>query len=440
MCRLTAIKSIVSALLFAASILLSGLVSAADVNGVRLWRAPDHTRLVLDLSGPAEHKLMMLKNPERIVIDIPSSRLKASVSDLDLSKTPIDGIRTGVHNQRDLRIVLDMSALVKPRSFLLKRSEKAADRLVFDLYDNKPNSRPVAAKTLPNGKRDIIIAIDAGHGGEDPGALGPGKLREKNVVLAIAKELQWRLKSIPGYNPVLVRTGDYYIGLAKRRDIAREKNADFFVSIHADAFTSPKASGSSVYALSQRGATSASAKFLAQTENNSDVIGGVSLTDKDDILAGVLFDLSMTASLNSSLNIGKYVLNEMGAVNKLHKRHVEQASFAVLKSPDVPSILVETGFISNPTEAKNLSSKNHQRKVARAIANGIEQYFKTYPIEGTLIASKLKGKGRSYTISRGDTLSGIAQQYRVSVSALRKANNLKNNNIRIGQVLTIPAA
>lgn len=436
------IRSLIASVSLLAAVTLTMMQTAiaADVKGVRVWRAPDHTRVVLDLSSPASHELMTLKNPERIVIDIPASQFKASLASLDLSKTPIKKIRTGVRHGKDLRLVMDLSDAVKPRSFLLKKSSKASDRLVFDLYDQNSAAQKTVAKTVPKGKRDIIVAIDAGHGGEDPGALGPGKLKEKNVVMAIAKELEWRLKQMPGYQPVLIRTGDYYIGLAKRRQLAREKNADFFVSIHADAFTSPQAHGSSVYALSQRGATSATAKFLAQSENDADMIGGVSLTDKDDILAGVLFDLSMTATLDNSLSIGKHVLKQMGGVNRLHKKHVEQAAFAVLKSPDVPSILVETGFISNPREAKNLASKNYQRKMAKAISTGIDRYFREHPPEGTLLAVQARAKTKSYTIARGDTLSGIAQQFSVSVVSLRKVNNLRSNTIRVGQVLTIPAA
>lgn len=422
---------------------LSFSAFSADINGVRVWRAPDHTRVVLDLTAPVEHSVLTLNNPERIVIDIEDSRFKGTLDSLELGKTPVERIRTGVRNKKDLRLVLDLQNTVKPRSFVLKANGKAGDRLVLDLYDIDTSTRPGVPKvSVPDGKRDIIIAIDAGHGGEDPGALGPYKLKEKNVVLAIAKALEKQIAAKAGYKPVLVRTGDYYVGLYKRRDIARKHKADLFISIHADAFTSPKAKGSSVYALSQRGATSASARFLAQSENSSDAIGGVSLADKDDVLASVLFDLSMTATLDSSLNVGKHVLSNMGGINKLHKSHVEQAGFAVLKSPDVPSILVETGFISNPAEAKNLSNKSYQRKMAKAIARGVFTFFEASPPEGTLLAKlqKKRRKSQVYTIARGDTLSEIAERYSISLGALRTENNLKNNTIRIGQKLTIPAS
>ena len=422
--------------------LFSATTFAADINGVRVWRAPDHTRVVFDLSASVAHTVMTLNNPDRIVIDVPVSAFKASLNDLDLSKTPIQRIRTGVRNGKDLRFVLDLQANVQPRSFVLKASDKASDRLVLDLYDvgSKPRAS-VAKAEVPHGKRDIIIAIDAGHGGEDPGALGAHKLQEKDVVLAIARELKRQLDRIPGYKPVMIRDGDYYVGLGKRRSLAREKHADMFVSIHADAFHSPKASGSSVYALSQSGATSASAKFLAQSENSSDVIGGVSLSDKDDVLAGVLFDLSMTATLDSSLNVGKRILGNMGGVNKLHKKQVEQAGFAVLKSPDVPSILIETGFISNPAEAKRLANKRHQRKMASAIADGIGQFFYDTAPEGTLVAANKQRRKQKQThvIARGDTLSEIAQRYQVSVAHIRDSNNLRSSSIKIGQKLTIPA-
>lgn len=422
--------------------LFGSVAAAADINGVRVWRAPDHTRVVFDLSAAVDHTVMTLNNPERIVIDVPGSRFKAALDGIDFDNTPIQRMRTGVRHGKDVRLVLDLHTGVKPRSFILKASDKAADRLVLDLYDLAQHAEPTVAKVeVPHGQRDIIVAIDAGHGGEDPGAIGAHKLQEKHVVLAIARELQRQLAAVPGYRPVLIRDGDYYIGLGKRRALAREHRADMFVSIHADAFHSPQASGSSVYALSQSGATSASAKFLAQSENSSDVIGGVSLSDKDDVLAGVLFDLSMTATLDSSLNVGKQVLGNMSGVNKLHKHHVEQAGFAVLKSPDVPSILVETGFISNPAEAKRLANKSYQRKMAGAIASGIQQFFYDTAPEGTLIAANKRRshESRTHVIARGDTLSEIAERYQVSVAHIRNSNNLRSNHIKIGQKLTIPA-
>ena len=261
-----------------------------------------------------------------------------------------------------------------------------------------------------------MIAVDAGHGGEDPGALGPNRLREKEVTLSIAKELVALINAQPGFTGKLTRTGDYFIPLKKRRALARNMKADLFVSIHADAFTKASARGASVFALSQNGATSETARFLAQRENESDLIGGVgdiSLDDKDQVLAGVLVDLSMTATLNSSLQVGHHVLNSMGRIAHLHKRHVEQAGFMVLKSPDVPSILVETGFISNPEEARKLATASYRKQMAQSVFNGIKQHFYQHPPAGTYVAAQvesgaLKHIERQHTVARGDSLSSIA--------------------------------
>ena len=431
--------------------LFTAAASAVTVDSIRLWRAPDHTRLVFDLSGPVEHKLFMLKSPDRLVLDIESSSFEGSLSDLELAKTSIKNIRTAQRNKSDLRVVLDLSSGVKPRSFVLKKQLGKNDRLVVDLYDQAGSSKTVktVASASSGRKRDIIIAIDAGHGGEDPGAIGPKRLQEKDVVFKIAKELARMVNAESGYKAVLVRTGDYYITLKKRRDIAREKRADLFISIHADAFTSPKAHGASVFALSRRGATSETARFLAKRENEADLIGGVgsvNLADKDKVLAGVLVDLAMTATLSSSLQIGGKVLSSMDKVAKLHKKHVEQAGFAVLKSPDVPSILVETGFISNPGEAKKLNSSRYRSKLSKQIFSGIKQYFSQYPPSDSLLAWKKNGGPdtgltlRVHVIARGDTLSGIAERYSVSIKDIQSYNSINGSTIRIGQKLKIPTS
>ena len=431
--------------------LFTAAASAVTVDSIRLWRAPDHTRLVFDLSGPVEHKLFMLKSPDRLVLDIESSSFEGSLSDLELAKTSIKNIRTAQRNKSDLRVVLDLSSGVKPRSFVLKKQLGKNDRLVVDLYDQAGSSKTVktVASASSGRKRDIIIAIDAGHGGEDPGAIGPKRLQEKDVVFKIAKELARMVNAESGYKAVLVRTGDYYITLKKRRDIAREKRADLFISIHADAFTSPKAHGASVFALSRRGATSETARFLAKRENEADLIGGVgsvNLADKDKVLAGVLVDLAMTATLTRSMKIGDKVLSSMDKVAKLHKKHVEQAGFAVLKSPDVPSILVETGFISNPGEAKKLNSSRYRSKLSKQIFSGIKQYFSQYPPSDSLRAWKKNGGPdtgltlRVHVIARGDTLSGIAERYSVSIKDIQSYNSINGSTIRIGQKLKIPTS
>jgi N-acetylmuramoyl-L-alanine amidase len=406
---------------------------------VRLWRAPDHTRIVFDLSGPAEHKLIVLENPGRVVLDVENASIKASITDLKLDGTPVQLVRTGVRDGDDLRVVLELSAAVKPRSFFLKANEQAGDRLVLDLYDKTPRAEAVVTKSVQhNDKRDIVIAIDAGHGGEDPGAIGPNRQREKDVVLAIARELNALLKADKGFQPTMIRTGDYYISLRGRRDLARQRQADLFVSIHADAFKRREAHGASVYALSTQGATSTAASYLAQRENESDLVGGVTLSDKDDLLAGVLADLSMTSTLDNSLKLGDKVLRKVDTVAKLHKNRVEQAGFAVLKSPDIPSILVETGFISNPSEAKLLGTSAYQKKMARAIHAGIREWFLAHPPSGTLIAWQKQQLGQQYIIARGDTLSGIAERFNVPLSDLKIRNGISGEKILVGQKLLIP--
>ena len=448
----------VMTLVFGCLLMIEGALAATQVESVRLWRAPDHTRLVFDLSAGVDHKLFTLSNPSRLVIDIKNARMQASLSALELSKTPIKKVRSAPRNgNKDLRVVLDLSAAIQPKSFMLKKHGDKNDRLVVDLFDRSKPVEKTVQKVVQSqsGRRDIVIAIDAGHGGEDPGALGPkfGKrrLREKDVVLAISKQLASMINAEKGYRAELVRTGDYYIPLRKRRDLARKKRADLFVSIHADAFTNPKARGASVFALSRRGATSETARFLAQKENEADLIGGVgslSLDDKDEVLRGVLVDLSMTATLGSSLQVGDKVLKSMDSVARLHKHQVEQAGFAVLKSPDVPSILVETGFISNPGEAKKLNNSSYRKTLSKAIFKGIKQYFNTVPPAGTYVAyvknggdpKVSSGNTREHVIARGDTLSGIARRYDVSVKALQKANRLSSSTIRIGQRLVIPTS
>lgn len=413
---------------------------AAEVEGVRLWRAPDHTRLVFDLDGPAEHKLFTLQNPDRVVIDVSGATLGASIDDLPLAETPISGVRYATKDKRDLRVVLDLKQPVNPRSFALRRHETLPDRLVIDLHDRGK----VEEKTIEQvtDERKILIAIDAGHGGEDPGALGPGGVREKDVVLAISRELHRVIDREPGFTAKLVRTGDYYIPLRERVKKGRQLKADLFVSIHADAFTRKEARGAGVYVVSSRGATSETARFLAQRENESDLIGGagsLSLSDKDDTLAGVLLDLAMTATMNSSLDIGSSVLSAIGSFTHLHKKKVEQANFSVLRNPDVPSILVETGFITNPNEARRLRDPSFQKRMAEKLGEGIVAHFKSRPPAGSWLASNGSRSDRKHTIARGDTLSGIAARYNISVVDLKKANGMETSMIRVGQTLTIPS-
>ena len=436
--------------LLLANVFFSSAALAAKVDSLRLWRAPDHTRLVFDLDAPIKHNIFTLKNPDRIVVDMSATSFDANPDNVDFAKTPLESVRSGKRENGDIRVVLDVKHPVNPRSFNLSPNVKYGHRLVIDLYDVVATPEPQASiQTISESKRDIIIAIDAGHGGEDPGAIGPRRLLEKKVVMQIAQQLKRKIDSTRGYKGVLVRTGDYYLPLRKRSQKARDTRADLFISIHADAFHLPAAHGASVYALSERGATSETAKYLAQRQNRSDLIGGVgdlSLKDKDTALAQVLLDLSMNATLETSLKVGSEVLQEMGNITRLHKKKVEQAGFAVLKSPDMPSLLIETGFISNPAEAKKLASSAFQKKIANAITKGIRRYYENYPPDGTYIAGLKRGKRgvasgeeQEYIIKNGDTLSEIAEKFEVSIKHLRQANNIKGSQIRIGQTIRIPA-
>ncbi|MDP2245894.1 N-acetylmuramoyl-L-alanine amidase [Pseudomonas sp.] len=450
------------------AVLAVEVFAASDVRSVRLWRAPDNTRLVFDLSGPVQHSVFTLTAPNRIVIDLRGAKLATQFGNLALSNTPITGMRSAQRTADDLRVVIDLSSQVTPKSFMLAPNQQYGHRLVVDLFDHEggaapslpitqvasappvpvtPTRTPPKLTPVPSGKRDIVIAIDAGHGGEDPGALSPVKGQyEKHVTLSISKELQRQINAEKGFRAELVRTGDYFIPLRRRADIARKKGADLFVSIHADAAPRASAFGASVYALSDRGATSETARWLADAENQSDLIGGagnVSLDDKDKMLAGVLLDLSMTASLSSSLNVGNKVLSNMGRITPLHKRRVEQAGFMVLKSPDMPSILVETGFISNPNEARKLASASHQQALARSIVTGVRQFFQENPPPGSYVAwqrdnGKIVQGPREHVVSSGESLALIALRYQVSLGALRSANALRSDVIKVGQVLQVP--
>jgi N-acetylmuramoyl-L-alanine amidase len=439
---------------------VSGLAAAGQVVGVAVQSGADVTRVVIELSAPARYTYQTLANPHRFVVDLQGVALKAP---LDQRGGPVQRIRSGVRNGRDLRLVFDLDSAARPVVDL------QGSRLVVDLQGGAPapavaaqpgaaQSGPVAttavapaavppAVKVATGQRDIVIAIDAGHGGKDPGAIGPGRVREKDVVLAIARELSALLARERGFKPVMIRSGDQFLPLHTRRDIARKAQADLFVSIHADAFTSPKARGASVFAISDRGATSTMAAFLAKSENRADAIGGVTTQGKDEHLLKVLTDLSMSASIDASMKVGHHVLNSMGGVTKLHSRRVEQAGFMVLKSPDTPSILVETGFISNPEEARKLATSAYQRQMAQAIFRGINRHFSDNPPPDTYLAWVKRNQrpvaeaptGGRHTIAPGDTLSGIAQQYGVSLRELRQRNNLAaNDTILVGRTLLIP--
>ncbi len=338
-------------------------------------------------------------------------------------------------------MVFDLTETTSARSFLLEPAGDYGHRLVVDLFPKQQPGRDKVKSVSDyrrEPEREVIIAIDAGHGGEDPGASGKRKTKEKNVVFAVARELQRQIDAAPGMRAVLTRRGDYYLPHRKRFELAREARADLFVSIHADAFKNPKIYGGSVYVLSRKGASSEAARWLADKENEADLIGGVSLDDKDDVLASVLLDLSQTATMESSNHVAGTILANLKRVGRIHRTGVEHANFLVLKSPDVPSVLVETAFISNPDDERRLRDKDYQRKLAIAITRGIREHFTTMPLPGTWLAAN-PGDLR-HVIARGDTLSEIAERYQVSVNSLRKTNQINGNKILVGQELIIPAS
>ncbi|OPA96855.1 N-acetylmuramoyl-L-alanine amidase [Pseudomonas fluorescens] len=363
---------------------------ATQVRNARLWRSDDKLRLVLDLSGPVQYKTFSLTSPERLIIDLSGAGLSGDFSQLVLKNSGITSIRSGHFGKGDTRIVLDLAAPMQLNSFLLPPQDGQGHRLVLDLTNATHAPRQIAAEPEPlvapvdkaHPKRDIIVVVDPGHGGKDPGAIGSKGQREKDVVLSIAQLLAKRLKREKGFDVKLVRNDDFFVPLRKRVDIARQHKADMFISVHADAAPRLTASGASVYALSEGGATSATARFMAQRENGADLLGAttlLNLKDKDPMLAGVILDMSMNATIASSLQLGSSVLGSLQNITTLHQKRVEQAGFAVLKSPDVPSILVETGFISNTQDAQRLVTARHQQAVADGLFEGLKKYFQKNP-------------------------------------------------------------
>jgi len=432
-------------LIIALSILPALANAAVNITATRVWPAADYTRITIEASSEISQKMLLLKDPDRLVLDLDgvdlNANLKALANQISPNDPYIKQVRVGNFKPGTVRVVIDLKVEVKPNIFMLQPAGNYNHRLVLDVYpmqdplsgvlskldkqpesaptqeqkavEQKPLEKPIEAKpvenkpaevksdaTLPttevppeevvekpltnkpatqNGTRLITVAIDAGHGGEDPGAKGANGSREKDITLAIAKKLKQRIDEEPNMRGILTRDADFFIPLHGRVVKARNMQADLFVSVHADAFIRPDARGSSVFALSEKGATSASARYLAKKENESDLIGGVSLDNKDMNLARTLLDLSQTATINDSLKLGKFVLKNIGEVNTLHKGSVEQAGFAVLKSPDIPSILVETAFISNPEEERRLNDDAYRAKLVESIVNGIKKYFATNP-------------------------------------------------------------
>jgi N-acetylmuramoyl-L-alanine amidase len=377
-------------LMHCAGILLATLVSrpviAVEVRDVRVWAAPENTRVVVDLSANAAHSLLVLRNPDRVVLDVAGARLAKGAHTRPAGAGAVKVVRMAHRPSGELRIVLDLARPIQAKSFLTPPNAHYGYRLVVDLGTAAAADRPIKAQHAPADARDLIIAIDAGHGGEDPGAIGMNGTREKDVVLAIARELALKINAEAGMKAYLTRNGDYFVPLRDRMRRARAQQADLFVSIHADSIRDRSIDGSSVYILSQRGATDEASRWLAERENASDLIGGVSLEDKDNLLASVLLDLSQSASLNASLVAAERVLHELTQAGEVRKPQVQQARFMVLKSPDVPSMLVETAYISNPQEEVRLRTQAHQAKLAAAIHQGVHDYFYANPPAGTRVA------------------------------------------------------
>jgi len=376
----------VLSLLFA---FMPNILSATEVRGLRMWPAPDNTRLVFDLSAPVEHSVFSLRQPKRIVIDLKDSTVSGTLPSITYNESRIKGIRYAKRGKQGLRVVLDLKTSVNPKSFILKPHGAYGHRLVVDLLDATVAKKAIKKQRqnkYNKSKRDLIIAIDAGHGGEDPGAIGQRGTHEKDVVLRIAKELEKLVKRERGMKPLMIRDGDYFVGLRDRVKKARIGKADLFISIHADAFKNGKARGTSVFILSERGASSNLASYLANSENRSDLNGGVG-SSNDSLLNMVLADMVKNSTLEDSHKIASNVLSGLKGVNHLHKETVEQAGFRVLKAGR-PAILVETAFISNRKEERKLRSPKHQRALARAIFKGTRAYFRSNPVPGTLLAAR----------------------------------------------------
>jgi N-acetylmuramoyl-L-alanine amidase len=400
-------------------LLLTNIVLATEIKGLRMWSSPENTRLVFDINSTVEHKVFVLNDPHRVVVDIRSSAMINPFPELNYSKSLVAGIRHASRNEKDLRVVLDMKSKVKPKSFLLKPTQNYGHRLVLDLQNlgikntdlqKIKKSAPTKGKNISSPSllaKSVIIAIDAGHGGEDPGAVGPRGTKEKDVVFAIAKKLAAMINKQRGMRAIMIRQGDYYVSLRRRMNKARDSQADLFISIHADAVRSRQANGASIYVLSQKGASSEAARWLAKSQNGSDLIGGVSLDDKDDLLASVLLDLTQNATIAASSEVATIVLRQLKKIGNVHRKGVEQAGFVVLKSPDIPSILVETGFISNIREEGKLRDRQFQGRIAAAMINGIKKYLQANPPPGSLWAVNL----HQHIVDRDESVVAIDRRY-----------------------------
>lgn len=433
------VGNIIRFVLLSLLLLSFGSKAANTIDSVRVWPAPENTRVVFDLGKKPEYKYFTLTAPHRLVIDFENSKRNVNLANIGKNDPRIRKIRTSKSKKTGTtRLVLELNAKYKTTVFPLAPAGQYGHRLVIDLFDKEQKTH--VAVSPPKQKQDIVIGIDAGHGGEDPGSIGNKGTYEKHVTLAIAKRLKNLIDKEKGLKAVLIRSGDYYIHVNDRSKIARKKNVDFLVSIHADAFRTPQPSGGSVWLVTNRRVESELSRWLVNREKNSELLGGggsVIKNTADDNLAITIADMSKEYSLEVSHGVASSVISRMRKITKMHKRTPQNGNFAVLKASDIPSILVETGFISNHQEERNLISPKHQQKLAKSIFDGIRNYYLDNPPAGSYYATIATKK---HTVSRGESLSVLAQRYNVSVSKLKKANNLRSNVVKVGQTLKIPRA
>ena len=421
-------------------LLSSAAMAGSTVENVRIWSENNKTRVVLDLSQSVQHSIFTLRGPDRLVIDLKDSRLAKTLTSMPTGTGAVRSIRSAIRADGQLRVVLDLNTPVRSRTFTAGPNATYGDRLVIDLQ-RAGSLAPV--KTASEGYRpgrDIVIAVDAGHGGHDPGSSGR-RSKEKDIVLSVSKELAKRINAEPGMRAVLIRDRDVFINLKDRVKIAQRHDADLFISIHADGFRDTRANGASVFALNLDRADRVARETLSRRDKETVKVGDVVLNDKDPVLASVLYDLSQNAAMSASNDVGTRVSRQLSRVAKMHSHKVREKSLAVLTSAEVPSILVETGFITNPGEEKKLRDRAYQGRLANAILAGVRDYFYTNPPPDTQIAMDLKrqpAKQVRYVVARGDTVSEIAQRYNVRAADIRRANKLSSDKIRVGQTLSIP--
>ena len=415
--------------------------SAALLKDVRMAKHNNQVRLVLDLDSNVNTHVFSLQNPHRLVIDLENTILSKSIKKDNLQNNFIRDIRFGGGVKEALRVVLDVARITKFNHFMIPGNRTQNTRMVVDISFPENSSKLSQNQVSSDLLRDIRIVIDPGHGGKDPGAIGPNGTWESVVALAVSQRLAEQINKTQDMRAFLTRSDDSFVPLRDRMEIARERKADLFISIHADALdNNPRVRGASIYTLSDKGAVDEASKRLAKRENEDISIGDVSLSGKDDSFASLMMGLSQGATNEASLEIGEFVLTELSRVSSIRKKKVQQSGLLVLKSPDVPSILIETTYISNPNEEKKLKDRNFQNKLANAILKGVRNYFLVNPPEDTKFAKNLQNQSRtiSYIVRRGDTLSEIADLYSISLSVLRRFNQINGSNIKIGQTLQIP--